>query len=204
MSSPRLSVIVPTMGRKTLLATLASIQPQLMPEDEIVLIGDGEVPTARTMAATFSARYFETPPSRSLGDEQRNYGMSVAHGDFLLFMDDDDVFLPNGIGIVRSTLREVDADMYVFSMMHLGKLLWKKPIIELGNISSQMLVVRNVKERLGRWRLEPGLGKGDDYLFAKDTAALWPRGRLHWSRQLIAKLVRHGNGILEEAPQGQP
>jgi hypothetical protein len=67
------SVIVGTRGRATLMRTLESITTQLAPGDELFVLRDD---------------------SGDAGDTPRNETMHRAAGSHLLFMDDDDVYLP--------------------------------------------------------------------------------------------------------------
>jgi len=48
----RLTVITPTIGRRSLLDTLLSIYRQLAPGDEHLVIGDGKQPEAAAMCSS--------------------------------------------------------------------------------------------------------------------------------------------------------
>jgi glycosyltransferase involved in cell wall biosynthesis len=93
----RVSVIVPTRGRPELLReALASIRavetPSLTLEILVCDNGDGE---GAAPAHEFGARY--VPVARAGAAAARNAGISAATGEFLAFLDDDDVWLPNHI-----------------------------------------------------------------------------------------------------------
>ena len=67
---PRLSIIIPTIGRATLARTLATIAAQeLLPGDEVLVIGDGPQPEAERMfqAAGLPGRYLDGPTRHNWG-----------------------------------------------------------------------------------------------------------------------------------------
>jgi len=92
------SVIVPTRDRPALLReALASIRAlataALMFE---ILVGDnGKDPGSRAAADEFGARYFKVETNGA--GAARNAGLAAATGDFIAFLDDDDVWLPENI-----------------------------------------------------------------------------------------------------------
>lgn len=93
---PRVSVIIPTHGRKNLLARLlCSLERQSLDVDgyEVIIVhnhtpdGTEEMAQSWCQRQRFQARYFRKNypgPTRS-----RQFGASVASGSFLAFIDDD-------------------------------------------------------------------------------------------------------------------
>jgi hypothetical protein len=84
------------------------------------VIGDGEQQAAAGLwricgsgggagCATSAGR------KRANGNAQRDYGMEQARGDYFLFLDDDDVFTPGAIGLIRP---ELNGYPTVFKMRH--------------------------------------------------------------------------------------
>ena len=73
---PRLSIIIPTIGRATLARTLATIAAQdLLPGDEVLVIGDGRQPEAERIfaASGLPGRYLDGP-------ERHNWGGATYRG----------------------------------------------------------------------------------------------------------------------------
>ena len=98
----RLSVITPTVARDSLRETLASIAPQLRLGDEHIVVGDGPQFAAAAICSEFVVSYHDGPISGSWVLHSGDYGAKARRrGDWLLFCDDDDVFTPGALDVVR-------------------------------------------------------------------------------------------------------
>jgi len=193
-----LSIIIPTISRRTLIRTLLSIYPEILPSDEVLVVGDGTQPWAQEAVPQFGTpfRYIEGPRTCQWGHAQRTLGMSQAKGDYLAFMDDDDVYLPGGIDSIRRGVRETAAGMLLFRMRHHDRVIWEKPEIRHQNLSTQMAVIKNEPTKLGNWTSNPRYpdGRGGDFYFIEQTAALWPPSSIIFRDEVIAELTNHGSG----------
>lgn len=102
----RVSVIIPTYNRSTLLASaINSARPQLLPGDEILVIDDGSTDDTQQVVAALSGniRYFQLQnggPSNA-----RNFGLAQAQGELCAFLDDDDEWLPNKLHYQRTVMQ---------------------------------------------------------------------------------------------------
>lgn len=111
MSKPRLrriSVVVPTRDRPDCLRqALASIRALEAPDIKFeILVGDnGSDPRTLAIANEFDAVHI--PVSRNGAGAARNAGLRVASGDYIAFLDDDDVWLDSHI---RPHLALLDAN----------------------------------------------------------------------------------------------
>jgi glycosyltransferase involved in cell wall biosynthesis len=74
------SVIVPTSGRPTLASALASVASQLAPGDEIIVVCSDD---------------------NDFGNAARNSAIERARGTHLVFLDDDDEYLPGAFAAMR-------------------------------------------------------------------------------------------------------
>jgi glycosyltransferase involved in cell wall biosynthesis len=194
-----LSIIIPTMGRPSIVWTLRSVIPELLPGDEAIVIGDGPQPISKEVAIEAGARYLETQPTRQWGHAQRNLGMEQAKGDYLAFIDDDDLYLQGAFQAMRRAIEEAPGKLFIFRMQYKGGILWDKPELAINNISTQMFVFPNVPGRLARWGRHPKTpnGKGGDWCFAKDTAFLNPAQDIVFRPEVIARLDAHGEGRIQ-------
>lgn len=136
-----LSIITPTMGRASLRDALASVVGQLLPGDEHLVIGDGRQPAAAALCAEFGAAYHDGPETHTYGTAQRDHGISIAAGEYVLFLDDDDVFTADALATVRAAIAEHPCTPLVFRMdtPHSG-ILWRTPVVVCGNVGTPMIV----------------------------------------------------------------
>jgi hypothetical protein len=200
----RLAVIVPTSGRGTLPRTLRSIAGQeLAPDDEVLLVADGPL--------TFAADAFrrsglpgtcvETEPTHDFGASQRNRGMALAGADYLLFMDDDDVYVPGAFAAIRAALRAAPGVPHLFRMRYAsdGRVLWADPSLRHGNVSTQMIVVPN-RPGLVRWDSH----HGHDYRFIANNVAAERSLPIVWREEVIAVVRPHEGSAAGPPRHGFP
>lgn len=183
----KLSIIIPTTDRITLMNTLASIKSQnLQPGDEVLVIGDGPCPVSFNIwqTAHLPGEYEELPHRHNdWGASPRHRGMAKATGDYLMFIDDDDVYLPRALDVVREKVSSGLRLPYMFRMFHQdGHILWEEPEIRIGNVSTQMFVPPNDKNKLGRW----GEMYEGDFCFIRDTVNMYD-GQVVWCDEILSK-----------------
>lgn len=93
MAAPGVSVVVTTYNRDELLAeTLAALAAQTLALHEVVVVDDGGRGGARAVAERFQplVRYVR---QENLGQQAaRNAGVAKATGDWIAFLDDDDLW----------------------------------------------------------------------------------------------------------------
>lgn len=160
MQGGRLSIIVASSGRGSLKRTLASIAPQLHPGDELLVDVNDDAPW---------------------GHSARNRMMPRAEGDFLLFIDDDDVYVDGAFETIRGAISGEPARVHMFRMRYAtGGVLWQTPTVECGNVSTQMVCAPNRPGQLGRW----GDRYQGDFDFIVSTVRL--QGKPVWHEDVIA------------------
>jgi glycosyltransferase involved in cell wall biosynthesis len=185
---PRLSVIIPTLGRDTLPTMLNSIRAQgLHRSDEVLVIADGEQPFARDLVREFGApfRYLVHGPEHSYGNAQREHGMKRARGQHLVFADDDNAFRPDAFRVIRRAAQETPDRPLIFRVVFLsGHIAPMGPRLVLGDFDAACGVWPNREGRLGYW----GQLYGGDFTFARSTLDLYPeRDRAAvWRPEIIA------------------
>ena len=96
--APRVSVIIPTYNhRDYVLQTLDSVFAQTFTDYEIIVINDGSpddsAEVLRPLANAGKIRYFEQPNAGQ--SAARNRGLAQATGEFIAFLDDDDLWPPD-------------------------------------------------------------------------------------------------------------
>jgi glycosyltransferase involved in cell wall biosynthesis len=92
---PAVSVIIPTSNRvESLKRALSSAMNQTLHDFEIIVVNDGSADRTSEYLASIKAsrfHYSEFTENRG-GSAARNEGIRMAQGDFVAFLDDDDVW----------------------------------------------------------------------------------------------------------------
>lgn len=143
MNIPLLSIVIATTHRETLLRTLQSIPTH--PKIEIVLVGDD--------------RRFGGP-HKDWGAYARNYGVSIARGFNVAFMDDDDCYTENGVDSMLAYCQQSMNQIHIFMMKYRkdGRVLWKEEVVKQGNVGTPMMMIPAWIARRCKW---PSIYEGD-------------------------------------------
>lgn len=196
-----LTIVVPTIGRPSVKATLDSIAIQLQMFDQVFIVADGSYPDVKKLVQKYGIQYgyFEIPggPHHDWGARARNFGLELAKKAYIAFMDDDDHYLPGAFGFIKNAIQAFPGNPFMFRMIHGRNIIWKEKKLYLGNVSSQMAVVPNNKKKLARFtnRYE------GDYDFIKGTADLYSTdyNPFIWREEIISILFK-ANGKPDENP----
>ena len=88
------SVVIPTFNRAGLLpATLATVHAQTFKDFEVIVVDDGSTDGTREYLRTIDRMRVIEQDRRGPG-AARNAGVSQAHGDYVAFLDSDDLWRP--------------------------------------------------------------------------------------------------------------
>lgn len=92
---PTISVIIPTHNRSDLLPlTLESVLVQTYPNLEIIVVDDGSTDNTAEIIAPYTGRVMYLRQANKGPGAARNTGIQHASGDYLTFLDDDDLIMP--------------------------------------------------------------------------------------------------------------
>ena len=105
--SPLVSIIVPCYNAGRWLAeTLESALAQTWPGKEIIVINDGSTDGSLAVAQQFAARGVRVIDQPNRGaSAARNHGLRVARGEFIQFLDADDLVSPDKVAAQIALLR---------------------------------------------------------------------------------------------------
>jgi hypothetical protein len=172
------SFIVATIGRPSLLETLASIE--LWPGDELIVVGSmGTIGDDR-------ARFIPCPPGHDWGSTERNVATPHARGTYLAHIDDDDVYAPGARSMMAKVMTEAADQLTIFKMQYPdGSTLWREPIVKWGNVGTPMIFMPNDRSKLGRWGEQQDCG---DLYFLQTMR--WTSPDIVWSTDVIAHVAQ--------------
>lgn len=104
---PRTTIVIPTYNRARLLPAAIESARGAGESVEIIVVDDASTDeTPQTCAALTEVRAVRLARNGGLA-VARNAGLAQARGDYVVFLDDDDAFLP---GAVNHAVRRLDSD----------------------------------------------------------------------------------------------
>ena len=201
---PLVSVITPTWRRRTLLLKrcLPSVYAQDYPNVEHIVVSDGPDPElAETMATMVGqpagtgpwsprlvyAELPEHPEGKHWGHHARQRGLEIARGDYIAYLDDDDLYLPWHCSTLVSALGEHPEAGFAYTQME-----WADRSYRIGreepletHIGTPMIMHRRDVLEHGSWDeageyedwrlVERWLKAGVNWHFVpKVTIMIWP------------------------------
>ncbi|NLB37871.1 MAG: glycosyltransferase [Clostridiales bacterium] len=121
MRSPIVSVIIPVYNaHRHVASTVRSVLSQVPPESEVILINDGSrdnsLAICRELAKADPRIYVIDQPNAGPG-AARNSGLDVAKGEFILFVDSDDVLLDGAVDRLLRAIEGHDLVIAAFVLM---------------------------------------------------------------------------------------
>jgi glycosyltransferase involved in cell wall biosynthesis len=102
INPPLVTVIIPLYNkRETIKGTIDSVLTQDYPNIELLVVDDGSVDGSAEIVETISHPNLRLLRKVNGGAASaRNYGITRAKGDWLLFLDADDTLLKNSISVL--------------------------------------------------------------------------------------------------------
>jgi len=107
-SPPVVSILIPCFNAERWLAqTLESALAQTHPATEVILVDDGSSDTSLAIARQFEPRGVRVVSQPNRGAcAARNHGLRLARGEFIQFLDADDLLAPDKISQQHARLAE--------------------------------------------------------------------------------------------------
>ncbi len=217
MSAPLISCIIPTRNRAELLhGAIASVlaQEACGAEIETIVVDDGSTDATREVVVSFpGVRYLPTRQGTAGGS--RNVGLTAARGEWIAFLDDDDLWLPQKLRIYRETSSRWPAARFLVSDATLCDAalqpcgLWVAPDLKVGDdpfprlfgatlTASVMMVHREIFDRVGGFDLAIPRAEDQD-LCLRIAAAGFPCCRIPEALTLYRNRDRFPADLLERA-----
>lgn len=110
---PLISIIIPIYNvEKYICRCVESVVNQTYPNLEIILINDGSTDSSGDIIYSYKNRdnIVIIDKENSGQSDCRNIGYKISHGEYLYFMDSDDILEPDAIEILYSTIVKYNSD----------------------------------------------------------------------------------------------
>lgn len=174
--------LVATVGRPSLEAALQSIVNQSRPGDEVLVIG--ATSAIQETAHKYGCRYVFCEPGNDWGATERNVATPYATGDYLAFLDDDDLAAPGSRAAIEHAISLNPGLPAIFRMQYgtSGPILWGRPELALGNVGTPMFILPNDRSKLGIWTSR----YGGDFDFI--SSMQWAPDSIVWRGEVIANI----------------
>ena len=134
MNKELVSIIIPTCNRSTYLEqAIKSVTEQNNPNIELIIINDGSTDNTETIINNYSQKYsFITHlyQENKGAVAARNLGIGKSSGDYLIFLDDDDLLIFNCIEKLLTTIKNQPENV---------KIVCGNLIVDYGDIKSRRL-----------------------------------------------------------------
>lgn len=201
--NPLVSIIVRTCGRPEVLReTLISLRNQTYPNVEVVVVEDGPDCAGKMIKEDFSdLNIIYHAMGKNIGRSKAgNTAMELAHGKYLNFLDDDDLFYPEHVEVLVKTLENsknkaaysfafetpievMSKDPYVYKVFdYLG--VHKTPFNKVELCHHNYIPIQCIMFEKSLFEEYGGL---DETLDALEDWDLWVRYSLHTDFDCIAK-----------------
>jgi GalNAc5-diNAcBac-PP-undecaprenol beta-1,3-glucosyltransferase len=111
---PAATVICPTFDHgPTLRHSLASALAQTVEDLEVFIVGDGVPDVTREIVGELSScdtrvRFFDNPKGERHGERHRHHAIQESGSDLILYLSDDDLWLPQHVETLIAGLGEAD------------------------------------------------------------------------------------------------
>ncbi len=228
--APVVSVVIPTYNHAAyVLETLDSVFAQTFADFEVIVVNDGSpddtAARLRPLAEAGRIRYFEQPNAGQAA--ARNRGLAEARGEFIAFLDDDDVWPPDKLAWQVAVLRDEPGVDVVYGQRlemgggptHPGDHAPEGEVfaafVSQGWIQSpgQVLIRRSALERTGGfdpaiwgtddWDLWLRLARGSQFRYGARPALIYRRHATNASKNFL-RMWRNGRAVIAKNFQPAP
>ena len=192
-----ISVIVPAYNaERTILETINSVQQQTFSDFELIVINDGSTDRTLELLHTVNDPRLKvfSYPNGGLS-VARNRGITQASGEFIAFLDADDLWTPDKLELQLAALRQHPkagvAYSWNYCMDEKGEFFYAdNSNFFTGNIYAQLLLenfIVNGSNCLIRRQAVESVGEFDPAVAGSADWDYWLRLALHWPFVLVPK-----------------
>jgi len=179
-AEPLLSVVIPSYNRADYIGeTIESVLQQTYSNIEVVVIDDGSTDNTAQVVEPFAPRVRYIRQENAERGASRNHGLRLAKGEYIAFLDSDDLWLPDkaergihflrdrpGVGMLCTDAIEIDGEGNERRLLHArgysgkvtGKLLQNNFVIMPTHLARTSVV-----REIGGFREERKLSGSEDW-----------------------------------------
>jgi GT2 family glycosyltransferase len=194
---PTISVIVPAYNaERTILETIKSVQQQSFTDFELIVINDGSSDrTLELLLAVEDSRLKIFSYENGGLPVARNRGISHAGGEFIAFLDADDLWTPDKLELQLAALQKHPKAGVAYSWTHFmdeqgGSFHAGEPILFEGDVYADLLVwnfIASGSNPLIRKQAIESVGEFDPTLRSCEDWDLWLRLAARWPFVVVPK-----------------
>lgn len=111
---------------------IASVLRQQYQDWELIVVSDGCEETSKIVAGVQDERIscYQIPKQKMWSGVPRNIGIDKAEGEYIIYLDNDDMFGPSHLANIAAGIEKHDADWYMFNDMVPDSQKYAKKFIE--------------------------------------------------------------------------
>ena len=180
MAEPLVSVVIPSYNRSQYIAeTIESVLTQTYRNIEVIVIDDGSTDNTSEVVDRYLPRIKYVRQNNSERGASRNHGLRLANGDFISFLDSDDLWLPEKLakdieifdkspkaGIVYSDVVLIDASGKLIKLVkrhgYSGRVTEQLLVDNFVSIGAHLIRTTVVRD-IGGFREERKLSGSEDW-----------------------------------------
>lgn len=118
---PKVTIIIPAYNcQNTIEKSIHSLLNQTYNNLEVIVVNDGSIDNTKNIIekiASIDKRVFYYNIDNHGVSYSRNYGLSKATGEYVMFLDSDDYYIDNTVDICVKNLLKSDSDLLIFGMI---------------------------------------------------------------------------------------
>jgi len=190
MTPPRISVLIPTYNRGTLIGrTLKSVFAQTLLPHEVIVVDDGSTDDTAVIVQAFGPRVRYVVQANGGVSRARNHLASLASGEWIAFVDSDDLWHPHKLERQWAALVASGAKWSICDAERIG--LDDAPLTGKQGFDALFPVFRNTRQSAAHFfstTLQRGVvGENNDQVpfFSGDAFSLFLQGNFALPSSLV-------------------
>lgn len=209
MNNPpeRVSVIIPCYNAAAYIGeAINSVFEQQPPVYEVIVVDDGSTDASALAVAEFGEQVrYELQTNRG-ASTARNRGVELASGDFVAFLDADDVWTAGSLGQRLKTLRKDQGIDCVFGMVEqfispdvdeeTRASIYCPPEAQHGRLAGCMVIKREAYDRVGPFDEDLRLGETMDWIARAEASEI---SMVTLDEVVLRRRIHGSNTVLTDA-----